>query len=860
MAACFGVALTLMVASLEQREGQAVDLGGKAVEDGAGPHHATGSGRMSNRRLRRQKWVRWSILSAVAIAVMLVLLHVAGIMVLDRMGERLLHPAPEKGFDPGAVDLNLFSGRLEMRGASLQRDGAPWLKIGRLDFDLDTLALLSGEIRIASIDVEDVWLRVEQTADGGWLLPLALPAGTAAADTDDDEALPIGIGRVHLGKLTLHYVKPGVKEDLVLEALDAGPYDMALAEQQVPVNLSLSLAGGSLGFDGDLTLASTVGVEGKVRLKDTDLSRLARLLDPGMELAGRPRVTADISAAADAFRFQGAVAVSGLAVEQAGNALAIGKLDLPALKMAWSGKDQSLSIAMAKGLATEKLVVATPDARASLAQAGLAGTMAVGLQLAADATPLSRLSVAGDLALKTLELTLPAVDGQQLAAAALEIDALQMNGLEQIELGKLELRTLSIAQQVGQPLKLASLHLDKTRLQGQHLDIEAIELDGLSAALHKAADTGLRLPVELPATPAPGAEAASEATAEKSPFTWRLGQMRLKGENRIHFTDTSVEPAREKTLEIETLELGALDSRSPETDTPLKLRVRPDAYSELDLSGDIRPLAEQPHIRLEGQLSGFDLAWVSPYAEPAMGHRILEGELDDQFNLRLEGSQLDMANKIQVHKIAVEALPPKEGQQTLPLKLGISLLQDRQGRIKLDVPVKGDVNDPEFKVLGALNPIILKAITGAAALAVQPVGSVLLVGSVLAGDVLAVKFKSVRFEAASAQPLAGSDAYLDQLAEKLTQRPGLKLRLCGVATAVDLPKPATAVDPETGKPLAQTVDRQAQEQTALALAKARSKHVRMALVQRGVDESRLLSCRPRLETKADVEPQVEIGL
>ena len=55
------------------------------------------------------------------------------------------------------------------------------------------------------------------------------------------------------------------------------------------------------------------------------------------------------------------------------------------------------------------------------------------------------------------------------------------------------------------------------------------------------------------------------------------------------------------------------------------------------------------------------------------------------------------------------------GAMSLPLGLAVALLKDPDGRIDLDVPVRGDVNDPEFKygavVAKALFNLITKIVT-----------------------------------------------------------------------------------------------------------------------------------------------------
>lgn len=50
----------------------------------------------------------------------------------------------------------------------------------------------------------------------------------------------------------------------------------------------------------------------------------------------------------------------------------------------------------------------------------------------------------------------------------------------------------------------------------------------------------------------------------------------------------------------------------------------------------------------------------------------------------------------------------------LPVKLAIALLKDRKGEIKLDIPVKGSLKDPEFSLGGVIIKILINLLVKAA--------------------------------------------------------------------------------------------------------------------------------------------------
>jgi hypothetical protein len=112
------------------------------------------------------------------------------------------------------------------------------------------------------------------------------------------------------------------------------------------------------------------------------------------------------------------------------------------------------------------------------------------------------------------------------------------------------------------------------------------------------------------------------------------------------------------------------------------------------------------------------------------------------------------------------------GAMSLPLGLAVALLKDPEGRIDLDVPVRGDLNDPEFKygavVAKALFNVLTKIVTSPFALLGKLVGAE-------AGELEYIVFEPGRAELSPPElEKAG------KIAEALELRPQLSLQIAGV--------------------------------------------------------------------------------
>jgi len=111
---------------------------------------------------------------------------------------------------------------------------------------------------------------------------------------------------------------------------------------------------------------------------------------------------------------------------------------------------------------------------------------------------------------------------------------------------------------------------------------------------------------------------------------------------------------------------------------------------------------------------------------------------------------------------------------SLPVKLAVALLADRNGVIDLDLPISGSLNDPQF----SLGPIIVKVIINVIVKAITAPFSLL--ASALGGG--GEELSTVSFKAGSAQLAPEARAGLDKVAKALADRPALKLTVVGTSS------------------------------------------------------------------------------
>ena len=141
-----------------------------------------------------------------------------------------------------------------------------------------------------------------------------------------------------------------------------------------------------------------------------------------------------------------------------------------------------------------------------------------------------------------------------------------------------------------------------------------------------------RYPMSEPATPkAPQGGAGDRADvgqgAEKPPLAWRIAGLRIGGESYLTTADALNPDMVAPRLRIEKLDIGALGSDQPMRDTPFDIVLRPDEFSEIVVSGEVRPLAPELYIDAKGHLHGFRGQDLYRGSQPQTRHLGVDGNI-----------------------------------------------------------------------------------------------------------------------------------------------------------------------------------------------------------------------------------------
>jgi hypothetical protein len=115
-------------------------------------------------------------------------------------------------------------------------------------------------------------------------------------------------------------------------------------------------------------------------------------------------------------------------------------------------------------------------------------------------------------------------------------------------------------------------------------------------------------------------------------------------------------------------------------------------------------------------LKNTDITDFSAYSEDATGFPVTSGLMSFQTENKIVNNHLNSHIVINMFDTEVgDKRKDIEPEINVPLKLGLVVLEDTKGRINIDVPAEGDIDDPEFRYSKLVWKVVLNVLVKAAA-------------------------------------------------------------------------------------------------------------------------------------------------
>ena len=349
--------------------------------------------------------------------------------------------------------------------------------------------------------------------------------------------------------------------------------------------------------------------------------------------------------------------------------------------------------------------------------------------------------------------------------------------------GNARIEELSVADrdQGDEVASLQALSLNQVRVtvDPTTISIKEVGLQQPMAHLVVLPDGGLnlgKLAAVSPSLASADEKPAEPQKAKNPPVPMTVGVVKLV-KAAVTFRDDSVQPPVQTGLSDLTGTIKGLSSKQLAR-ADINLTGRVGKVAPLKIAGTINPLSEDAFTDLAITLGGMDLTAEGPYSGKYVGYGLSKGKLSLDLKYKVSKKQLEAENKVIVDQLTFGEKVDSPDATSLPVKLAVALLKDRKGRIDIDLPIRGDLKDPDFKYGKVVISTLLNLLTKIVA---SPFS---LIGKLVPGGDDEVDLQFIEFPPGSATVADEELKKFEALAKGLEERPGLRLEITGTADPV----------------------------------------------------------------------------
>lgn len=259
-----------------------------------------------------------------------------------------------------------------------------------------------------------------------------------------------------------------------------------------------------------------------------------------------------------------------------------------------------------------------------------------------------------------------------------------------------------------------------------------------------------------------------EDLKEKSSLRLAIDSIRLAN-GQVDFMDRNITPHFSGSFSELSGTVSGISSQDDET-AEVNISGSLNQHAPLQITGKINPLGKNLFADLFFDFSNIELSPTSPYTGKYIGYNIAKGKLSLDLEYTIDGTKITGKNQAFLDQFTLGQTVDSPDAMNLPIKLAIALLKNRQGEITLNVPVKGDLSDPQFSIGGVVFKAVVSLIAKAATSPFALLGAFLPEGEDL---------QYIDFSAGSADLTDEYRSRLEAIAKALYERPALEMDIKG---------------------------------------------------------------------------------
>lgn len=192
---------------------------------------------------------------------------------------------------------------------------------------------------------------------------------------------------------------------------------------------------------------------------------------------------------------------------------------------------------------------------------------------------------------------------------------------------------------------------------------------------------------------------------------YKVGRLAIY-EGDIQFNDYALENKFAVALQPLTVIADSIDKSRDRVSVTVSAQVQPYGNLQVDLS--VNPL-DSSYFDLTYNFEKLPLPMFNPYLTTYTSYPLDKGTLEFHGVWKVRDGKIDSDNHVVILDPRVAKRTINRGNNWLPLPLAVSFVRERANVVDYQIPIKGDLNDPKFKlndvIFSLLENIFLKPVT-----------------------------------------------------------------------------------------------------------------------------------------------------
>ncbi|KGK00752.1 DUF748 domain-containing protein [Thalassotalea sp. ND16A] len=728
----------------------------------------------------------------------------------------LIAKITDQGFETAQiedVDINIFTGQVALKNVYLFHQGTEKLALGELKVDYRWQGIFSGGLTTELVEISDANMTIREDDNGQIeaIIPI-INTNNQQANSVDSKPTTLNLPNLDVDLVRFNNITAIIDVANFQSVFKINSFRLTRAStwHDNPVELALHGQLGEAQIDVDLSaqpLIKQPSVKGRISVQGFQLKSLHNLL---------PRPIKDLSG-----RIDSNISISGIRHDS-----------------------DSLSFDISGQLNTSKLQAELPGTISTVASI----SQQIDLTLNIVGEEFSFLSK-HDIAVDDLQVIDPEQKYTLARNEKLAVEQLSIDDSMHLQIGNsvfTNLQLISDHKSAAVAVKELQVKAIDYRLADNDIAIGDITATRLQAIIEQLEDGSYAAVEKLNNTfklkPANEQEPLEQQSKENDPaaIAFSIAAIKLQSDSAITLLKREPQHHLNTQIKLDSFFLENIDAQSPDTYSPFQLKARIGEYSTIDIQGKSKFFAQPVSVIAAGEVDAISLPEISPYIESIVGYQFTKGQVDHKFSLSLENDQIDMSNDLLIRKMEIKDLANNDSISTIPLPFAIQMLEDSNGSIDLQVPVKGDLSNSEVGLRSLIQKALTKALQkgslGFLKLALQPYGAIVMATEYVVDEANNINFEPILMTTNSTLLLPENSDYVDKITNLMENKEDLSISLCGVANESD----------KTEIMLSQQLAEGSTElkSALLELAKQRANSIKSLLVEVKVNHKRLFSCKP----------------